>query len=227
MIWWCSHSSALGSGAGAPVALSGAPILDAMDRLWTPWRYNYITGAETDREAAGRKGVPKQLAAWPGPADGQNAGCVFCNLLRAVEWAIADGMPLDEAERAGLIVARLATCYVCLNAFPYSSGHVMVVPKRHTDSLATLTSVEAGEMMDVAQRVERALLATYRPDGINFGMNLGEAAGAGVADHLHLHGLPRWFGDTNFMTVTAETRVLPESLEVTWERLRAAWGATV
>jgi len=213
-----------------------------MDRLWTPWRYNYITGAETDRETAGRKGVPKQLAAWPGPAadadtsdkdtsdaDTSDAdkGCVFCNLLQAVEWAIANGMAVDAAECAGLIVARLATCYVCLNAFPYSSGHVMVLPKRHTDSLAKLTDVEAGEMMNVAQRVERALRATYRPDGINLGMNLGEAAGAGVADHLHLHALPRWYGDTNFMTVTAETRVLPETLDVTWERLRAVWGDTV
>lgn len=192
-----------------------------MDRLWTPWRYNYITGAETDREAAGRKGVPKQLSAWPEP----DTGCVFCNLLQSVEWAIASGMAEDEADHAGLIVARLATCYLCLNAFPYSSGHVMVLPRRHTDSLADLADGEAAEMMDVAQHVETALRQTYRPDGINLGINLGEAAGAGVADHLHLHALPRWYGDTNFMTVTAETRVLPESLDVTWERLRAAWSA--
>ena len=195
-----------------------------MDRLWTPWRYNYITGAETDREAAGRKGVPRELAAWPGPVPDSDNNCVFCNLLNSVEWAIASGMTSEAADRAGLIVARLTTCYVCLNAFPYSSGHMLVVPRRHTDSLAKLLPTEAAEMMAVTQCVETALRATYRPDGINLGINLGEAAGAGVADHLHLHALPRWYGDTNFMTVTAETRVLPETLHVTWERLRAAWS---
>lgn len=192
-----------------------------MDRLWTPWRYNYITGATTEREASGRKGVPQELAAWPGA----DLHCVFCNLLHSVEWAISTGMPAEQAERAGLIVSRLETCFLCLNAFPYSSGHVMVVPRRHTDSLADLAPSEAEEVMAVAQRVETVLRQTYRPDGINLGMNLGEAAGAGVADHLHLHALPRWFGDTNFMSVAAETRVLPESLEITWERLRSGWTA--
>lgn len=191
-----------------------------MDRLWTPWRYNYITGGATDREAAGRKGVPQALAAWPG----EDTQCVFCNLLQSVEWAISSGMSAEQAERAGLIVARLDTCFLCLNAFPYSSGHVMAVPRRHTDSLADLTRAEAHELMGVAQRVERILRRTYRPEGINLGLNLGEAAGAGIADHLHLHALPRWYGDTNFMTVTADTRVLPESLEITWERLQSAWN---
>lgn len=195
-----------------------------MDRLWTPWRYNYITGGETDREAAGRKGVPRELAAWPGPGPEADNNCVFCNLLNSVEWAIASGMTIEAADNAGLIVARFTTCYVCLNAFPYSSGHMLVVPRRHSDSLAKLLPTEAAEMMAVTQRVETALRTTYRPDGINLGINLGEAAGAGVADHLHLHALPRWYGDTNFMTVTAETRVLPETLHVTWERLRAAWS---
>lgn len=197
-----------------------------MDRLWTPWRYNYITGAQTGHEAVGRKGVPRALAAWPGPEDPTQRDCVFCNLLGSVEWSIANGMEREAAERAGLIVAELATCFVCLNAFPYSSGHMLVVPRRHTDSLAKLGSEEAAELIEAAQNAERALRSAYHPDGINFGMNLGEAAGAGVADHMHLHSLPRWFGDTNFMTVTAETRVLPETLEATWERLRSAWSGT-
>jgi ATP adenylyltransferase len=98
----------------------------------------------------------------------------------------------------------------------------MVVPYLHTGSLAKLPAETAQEMIGTAQRVETALRAVYRPDGLNLGMNLGEAAGAGVAEHIHLHALPRWYGDTNFMTVTAETRVLPETLDVTWERLRAA-----
>jgi ATP adenylyltransferase len=188
-----------------------------MDRLWTPWRYNYITGAEKEQAGAGwRKGVPKALEGWPG----DDTGCVFCNLIRAVEWGLGEGIP--SAEEAGLVVARLETCYVCLNRFPYSSGHVLAVPYEHLDSLAKLPAAAAEELVRAAQRVETALRAVYRPDGINLGMNLGEAAGAGVAEHLHLHLLPRWFGDTNFMTVAAETRVLPETLETTWGRLRGA-----
>lgn len=188
-----------------------------MDRLWTPWRYAYISGEKDGRCADRRKGVPKGLEEWPGA----DAGCVFCNLIRAVEWGIADEPGEETAERLGLVVARLRTCFVCLNAFPYSSGHLLVVPYRHTDSLAKLPVEEAEEMMRVAQRMETALREVYRPDGINLGMNLGEAAGAGVAGHLHLHELPRWFGDTNFMTVTGETRILPETLETTWSRLRS------
>ncbi len=159
-----------------------------MDRLWTPWRYNYITG---ESPAAGgdetRRGVPAALRAWPG----EDRGCVFCNLIGAVEWAAAHAMAEEEAERAGLVVARLRTGFVCLNAFPYASGHALLVPYRHTDSLAKLPVEEAEEMMRMAQRVETALREVYRPDGINLGMNLGHAAGAGVAEHLHLHALPR------------------------------------
>ena len=186
-----------------------------MDRLWTPWRYNYISGAK----AEARKGVPEALSGWPG----EDADCVFCNLIRAVEWG-SGVLGVEAAERAGLVVARLETCFVCLNAYPYSSGHVMVVPYGHVDSLAKLPVGEAEELVRVAQRVETALREVYKPDGINLGMNLGEAAGAGVAGHLHLHAVPRWFGDTNFMTVVGETRILPETLERTWERVRAALG---
>jgi ATP adenylyltransferase len=99
----------------------------------------------------------------------------------------------------------------------------MILPYRHTDSLATLEPVAAQEMIALAQATESCLRSTYRPDGLNFGLNLGEAAGAGVANHIHMHGLPRWSGDTNFMTTVAETRVLPESLDVTWSRLRTAF----
>jgi ATP adenylyltransferase len=187
-----------------------------MDRLWTPWRYNYVSRAEKDL----RKGVPIALDAWSG-----DHGCVFCNMVAAVDFAIVSGMAVQEAEQAAHIVHRGSRCYICLNAFPYSTGHVMVVPYRHTDSLAALESAEAEEMMRLAQAVERCLRTVYRPDGLNFGLNLGEAAGAGVANHIHMHGLPRWSGDTNFMTVLAETRVLPESLDVTWQRLRDAFAS--
>lgn len=185
-----------------------------MDRLWTPWRYSYVSRAEKDR----RKGVPEALAAWPGDLD-----CVFCNMIASVDYAIRNGTSVDRAEQAAHIVFRGNGCFVCLNAFPYSTGHVMIVPYRHNDSLAALEESSAIEMMGLARRAERCLSETYRPDGLNLGLNLGEAAGAGVANHIHMHALPRWSGDTNFMTVVSETRVLPETLDVTWERLRTAF----
>lgn len=189
-----------------------------MDRLWTPWRYAYITGTK----GQGRSGVPEELAGWPGDGVPDAEECVFCNLLQAVEWGSRGAIGVDASERAGHVVLRLSSCFVILNAFPYSSGHLLVVPHRHTDSLARLSPAEAEELIHVAQRLETVLQEVYRPDGINLGMNLGEAAGAGVAGHVHLHVLPRWFGDTNFMTTTAETRVLPETLDVTWSRIRQA-----
>jgi ATP adenylyltransferase len=189
-----------------------------MDHLWTPWRYRYVTGAEDETREDRRLGVPPALAA----AYVGDHHCVFCNLIGAVETAIAKGMPADEADKAGLVVHHYDHCYICLNAYPYSTGHVMIVPYRHLNSLAQMTAVAAQEMMHLAQLVDTALRSVYNPDGLNFGLNLGRAAGAGVAEHVHLHGLPRWLGDTNFMTTTAETRVLPEPLDVTWQKLRDA-----
>ena len=186
-----------------------------MDLLWTPWRYNYVTSAEK----AIRPGVPPRLEGWTG-----DLGCVFCNLLASVDHAIANGMPAEEAEMAGGLIWRGAECFICLNAYPYTSGHVMVIPHKHEASLAALPETTAHELMDLAQKTERALVALYSPHGINFGMNLGQAAGAGVAGHLHLHGLPRWIGDTNFMTTVAETRVMPEDLDITWRRMRTAYS---
>lgn len=183
-----------------------------MDRLWTPWRYSYITGAERRRYT----GVPEALEGWPGP----DRHCVFCNMIAAVDWAIGQGMPAEQAERAAWILGRRPDLYLCLNAYPYSSGHVMAVPYAHQASLAALPAETAAELIYAGQRMERVLRAVYRPDGLNLGLNLGEAAGAGVANHLHLHILPRWVGDTNFMTVVAETRILPETLDMTWRRLR-------
>ena len=112
-----------------------------------------------------------------------------------------------------------------MNSYPYNSGHVMVLPYAHLDELHKLSEAAAHEMMDLCQKVETALRAVYRPDGVNLGMNIGKAAGAGVAGHIHMHVLPRWAADSNFMTVVGETRVLPETLDTTWERLMAALGA--
>lgn len=139
-------------------------------------------------------------------------GCIFCEALK-----------LPDAE-AG-IVYRGSRCYVILNAFPYTSGHVMIVPHQHVAELQKLEPATAHEIMDVSQRMETVLRQVYRPDGINLGMNIGQAAGAGVADHIHVHLLPRWSADTNFMTTTAETRILPEALETTYKRLREKMGS--
>ncbi len=183
-----------------------------MDYLWTPWRYAYFTNASSDQQ---RRGVPEKLAAWPG-----DLGCIFCNLLAATEYAIAHGKTAEEAERASRILLRTGDAFVCLNTFPYTSGHLMILPRVHQSSLAALSSQAAFAMTELAQRAETVLREVYSPDGLNLGLNLGQAAGAGVAAHIHLHVLPRWMGDANFMTVVGETRVLPELLEATWERLR-------
>jgi ATP adenylyltransferase len=132
-------------------------------------------------------------------------------------------MPVAVAEKAAHILVRGEFCYLCLNAYPYGTGHILIVPYRHIASLAALAADDAREMMELAQRVESVLRAVYRPSGMNFGLNLGEAGGAGIVGHIHMHALPRWIGDTNFMTVTANTRVLPEALVTTWERIRQAW----
>ncbi len=200
-----------------------------MDRLWTPWRYAYITDTPAPGQHT-RRGVPTELEGWPAhhagdaaPGDGtssDDADCVFCNLIHAVDWGAEHGPGQEASERAGLIVRRFKTCFVCLNRFPYSSGHVLIVPYRHTDSLARLSSAEATELISAAQQMETALRQVYQPDGINLGMNLGKSAGAGVAGHVHMHALPRWTGDTNFMTVVADTRILPETLETSWSRIR-------
>jgi ATP adenylyltransferase len=188
-----------------------------MDQLFTPWRYAYITSADN----TARPGVPASLSAWPG-----DHHCVFCNLMAGIDFAIAEGMDAEEAEAAGGLVYRGEHCFVCLNAFPYTSGHVMAMPYAHLDRLAQLPTAAAHELMDLAQRTEQVLDGLYHPQGFNFGLNLGRAGGAGVAGHLHLHAMPRWLGDTNFMTTIAETRILPEDLETTWKRMRAAFGET-
>lgn len=192
-----------------------------MDRLWTPWRYSYIT--RSDPQAS--SGVPPALNAWPPPGqESEDKHCVFCNMISAVDYAMTHGMKREDAERAAHIVHRGQSCFVCLNAFPYSTGHVLIVPYTHLDSLAALSPEGAQELIVLAQRAEIALRDVYRPGGINMGLNLGEAAGAGIADHIHLHALPRWSGDTNFMTITAETRILPEPLDVTWDKLTKAFS---
>jgi len=137
--------------------------------------------------------------------------CVLCAAAR----------PGDDART--FVVHRGERNYVILNRYPYTSGHMMVVPYDHVASLEDLAAETLAEMMLLARDAERHLRAAYRPDGLNIGMNLGRSAGAGIAAHVHLHVLPRWIGDTNFMTVTGETRVVPEDLETSWRKLREVW----
>jgi ATP adenylyltransferase len=156
-----------------------------MDRLWSPWRLEYVTGTK-------------------------EKGCALCD---------APDLPAQQS----LIVFAGTAAYVILNLYPYNNGHLMVVPYRHTPSLATLTSEELQEIAVLTQRSEIALVEAYGPQGINVGINLGKSAGAGILEHIHVHLVPRWTGDTNFMTVVGDTRVLPETLADSALRLRAVF----
>ena len=141
---------------------------------------------------------------------GKELQCFFCDAVKSTH---------DEET---LVVYRGKKAFVILNRYPYTSGHVMIVPYAHVAELHLCEADALQEMMELAQKLEAAFRANYKPDGMNVGMNLGKAAGAGVAGHLHLHMLPRWIGDTNFMTVTGETRVHPEELKTSFEKLRKA-----
>src|SRR5215467_6086759 len=134
--------------------------------------------------------------------------CPFCEL------------PNSGNDEKSLIVHRDKHCFVILNAYPYTTGHVMVVPYRHVDRLQLLSSEAAQEMMELIRKLEGILRELYHPEGLNVGMNLGKAAGAGVAGHIHMHVLPRWVADANFMSVIGETRVLPEDLATTYKRIK-------
>jgi ATP adenylyltransferase len=137
----------------------------------------------------------------------QRNGCPFCE------------MPRQGADRKNLILFRGPLTYVVMNLFPYSNGHLMIVPYRHCADLVQLSSEESLELMHSAQRCTRILQDAFRAEGFNLGFNLGKVAGAGIIDHLHLHIVPRWMGDTNFMAVLADTKVMPEYLEVGYDKL--------
>ncbi|HWQ55285.1 MAG TPA: HIT domain-containing protein [Bryobacteraceae bacterium] len=143
---------------------------------------------------------------------GASDPCIFCKAASGND------------DRENLVVHRGRGCYVILNRFPYTSGHLMVVPCAHVATLEELAEETAVEMMLLVRQSEGHLRRIYRPEGLNIGMNLGRCAGAGVAGHVHTHVLPRWTGDANFMTTVGETRVLPEDLADTWEKLTRAFA---
>jgi len=146
------------------------------------------------------------------PATGKDdAGCVICRLVDA------------DDDEAALVLERTPTTVTVMNLYPYASGHLMVCPRRHEPDLDGLSDAEAVDVVRAQQRAVRAVKEAYSPDGVNLGANQGRGAGAGVPGHLHLHVLPRWVGDTNFMTALAETRVMPEDLATGYAKLRAAW----
>jgi len=157
-----------------------------MERLWRPWRMQYINSVQEEREK----------------------GCIFCT------------KPASGDDQASLVLHRGRTCFIMMNLYPYNTGHLMVSPYRHVGELEELEEEERAELVQLAVLAVRALKEVMRPQGFNLGMNLGKAAGAGYDQHLHLHVVPRWEGDTNFMPVLADTKVMPESMEENYRRLK-------
>lgn len=179
-----------------------------MERLWAGWRASYVTGAA---EALRGNGGDEESQHDRGAPD-RGSGSVFRRIL--------DSGLTDEEAR---IVWRGETVFAILNAYPYTSGHLLLMPYREVGELEDLTAEESSELWSATQDAVVAVKAAYRPHGVNVGLNLGEAAGAGVPSHLHIHVLPRWSADSNFMTAVAETRVLPEPLDIAWRKLKEAW----
>lgn len=157
-----------------------------MERLWAPWRLEYIAGEKTE-------------------------GCIFCVF------------PSQNDDRKNRILYRGEHAFVIMNAFPYSNGHLLVVPYCHISDLSELTDEQSLELMQLVKKSICVLKEAFRPDGINVGVNQGTAAGAGIADHVHLHIVPRWNGDTNFMPVFADVKVIPEALETTYDKLKSIY----
>ena len=165
-----------------------------LEQLWAGWRHEYVVSATVEERA------------------GTGEDCVFCRLAESGPPAADNG-----------VVWRGELAFAVLNAYPYASGHLLVLPLRHVSELGELTAEESAALWQATESALAAVGAAYDPDGLNMGANLGRAAGAGIPRHVHLHVLPRWSGDTNFMTTVAATRVMPEPLAESWRRLHAAW----
>lgn len=158
-----------------------------MDILWSPWRYDYIKGSQSEIRS----------------------DCVFCDILSS-----------DTSDEDNFILHRAEFNFVILNIYPYTSGHLLILPYEHKASISSLDQQVSNEMMSLIGKTETAINEVYTPDGLNIGINEGRAAGAGVAGHIHTHILPRWVGDANFMTAIGQTRTLPESLTETYKKLK-------
>ena len=176
-----------------------------LEHLWAGWRSDYVSSVTTSQ----REEAPEATAEDTESTEGT---CVFCSIITS-----------SEPDEAVGLVYRVKTSVVILNAYPYTSGHLLVLPTRHVAGLDELGDDESQELWDTTRAAVTAVRRAYDADGINFGANLGRAAGAGLPGHLHLHVLPRWIGDTNFMTTVAGVRVMPETLHDSWVKLRASW----
>jgi ATP adenylyltransferase len=161
-----------------------------MDIIWSPWRYDYISASTKEENKTAEP-------------------CVFCRILKS-----------ELSDEDKFILLRASFNFIILNVYPYSSGHLMIVPYAHISDLDKADKEITDEMMDLAKRCQSAIRRIYKPDGINLGMNFGKAAGAGVEGHFHMHILPRWVGDVNFMTAIGQTRTIPESLTMTYQKLK-------
>jgi ATP adenylyltransferase len=190
-----------------------------MERLWSPWRLKYIEGAAASQcvfcDAAATAPLHAAASTEPPAHDAAHR-----TTSTTPHGAPGTAPSAPDAVPDDLVVARRPLAFVILNLYPYNNGHLMVVPNRHIASLAAATDDELTEVMRLVRDSEVVLHEAYHPQGVNVGINLGRAAGAGIADHLHVHLVPRWSGDSNFMSVIGETRVLPETLEQTASRLR-------
>lgn len=164
------------------------------DRLWAPWRMQYV---EANKD----------------PSEQTGTGCIFCDF------------PAEDNDEKNLIVHRGELAYVILNGYPYNNGHVMIVPFEHNAKFHALDSAARTEIGELTALSLTVLETVYNPGGFNVGINQGDAAGAGIAAHLHQHIVPRWVGDTNFMPVVADTRVLPEALAGSYEKIKAGFDA--
>jgi ATP adenylyltransferase len=181
--------------------------------LWTPWRMQYISGAGGSQLDA-MDGEGPSEATYKGKGKDpptESTGCVFCDKVRVS----------PERDRDNLVLLRGERNFVILNLYPYNSAHLMVVPYEHTAHFTDLDTGATAEMMALLQRMVSIIGEEYKPEGYNLGMNIGKVAGAGVADHIHMHLVPRWAGDTNFMPIVGETKVMPELLETTYDRLKS------
>jgi ATP adenylyltransferase len=165
-----------------------------MDRLWSPWRSKYIESFASETAASK-----------------QPEHCLFCRILSD---------PAKDIEN--LVVYRGSDCFVVMNLYPYNSGHLMIVPFTHAGDLSGLSEAETAEMMQSARQCVKVLTEAFHPHGFNIGMNIGRVSGAGIEAHVHLHVVPRWNGDTNFMPVLADTRIISQALEDTYSKLREA-----
>ncbi len=183
-----------------------------MDHLWSPWRMKYLRQAEDASAPAGQSGASATGLLRPDHGRAaRGTGCIFCD------------MPAEKRDAENLIVRRGERAFVILNLYPYNNGHLMVVPFAHAPSLEQLDTPTLTEIMLLTNEGLATLRKVYSPHAFNLGVNIGAAAGAGIAEHVHMHVVPRWTGDTNYMATVAGTRVIPEDLRETYQAVSGAW----